>query len=756
MRGPPRDLPMRWETMAETTDTTGRPIKPGHAPRAGWRAAGGALLIVAATVAAYVPALRSGYVWDDDQYLTENPLVQTPGGLRAVWEVRYDPDGHRLRINTPQYYPLVYSSFWIEHRLWGLDPFGYHFVNVLLHTLSALLVWRLGRRLGIPAPWFVAAVFALHPVHVESVAWITERKNVLSGVLYFLALAAILRVFDHRRWAAWWYLLGMACFCGALLSKTVTCSLPVVVVLILIHRRRRITWQAATALTPLFALGLAAGLLTAYLERTHVGAAGAAWSYPLWERALLIAPRAFLFYAGKIAWPDPLIFIYPRWQIDPHAWSAYVPLAGCLVAAGAAWWARRRVGLGPLLLLAFSAVTLAPALGFFKVYPHRFSWVADHFQYQGSLGFIILYVSAIAWLARRMRGGSVRSLTGVTGAVVLAALAVQSHRHARSFASASRLWEDTLAANPDAWIASLNLGMLASRAGDYERAAEYFEHTARYPAARSEAYSSWGTALLRLRRPEGAIVKFRQAIEADPRRSKSWGELGATLARLGRLDEAIEALRRATELEPDWLTPWLNLGSIYASSARFDPVEAERCLRKAMALSPFSIEPRLVYAGLLGKLGRWEEAVGQYRAAKRDRPDAFRAFDKLAEALYRAGHCAEAARLCVEGLERQPTNLRYARTLARIRATCPEPDLRDGKEAVTLARRLARQRPGSPHILDTLACAYAEMGEYDRAIKTARRALKAARARGDDDLAAQLRKRLERFVAHEPWHEPIP
>ena len=748
---------MQWVTMDDRTHTP-EGLDHRRRPRCRWRTAGAGLVIVAATLAAYVPALRSGYIWDDDQYLTENPLVQTPAGLRAIWELHYDGDARRLRIHTPQYYPLVYSSFWVEYRLWGLAPFGYHLVNVLLHALSALLVWRIGRRVGIPAPWFVAAVFALHPVQVESVAWITERKNVLSGVFYLLALAALLRFLEGRQAGAWWYVAGLVCFCAALLSKTVTCSLPVVLVLLLVYRRRRVGWRVWAALTPLFVVGVCAGLLTAYLERTHVGAGGAEFSLPLWQRTLLVAPRAFLFYAGKIAWPHPLIFIYPRWQIDPETWTAYLPLAGCVLVAAVAWLGRRRWGWGPLLLLAFSAVTLAPALGFFNVYPHRFSWVADHFQYLGCLGFIVLYTSAAAWLLRawaRHRAAA-RVCRRVAGAVVLVALGVRSHDHARSFADARRLWEDTLAANPHAWIASLNLGILASREGDYARAAEYFEQTARTPGARAEAYSSWGTALQRIHRTEGAVVKYREAIEADPLRSKGWGELGAALARLGHLDEAISALRKATQLEPDWITPWLNLGAIYASPARFDPSEAERCLRRAISISPLAVEPRLVYADLLGKLGRWAEAVRQYRTIERERPDAFRAGGRLAEALVRCGQWREALRRCRAGLETDPTNLRYAHTLARILATCPDAALRDGREAVTLARRLARQRPRDPLVLDTLACAYAELGEYDRAMRAAERAIEIARKRGDAALAARLQKHLDRFAARQPWHGETP
>jgi len=394
------------ESSHATRDRFDSSLSTDASRRVRWRGVAGGAALVVATFAAYFPALRSGYVWDDDQYLTGNHLVQTSHGLAAVWAIWYDEESGRLRINTPQYYPLVYTSYWFEHLVWGLKPAGYHAVNVLLHTVGALLVWRITRRLRIPAGWFIAAVFALHPVHVESVAWITERKNVLSGLFYLLAVLAFLRFFEADR--AKWYLVGLLLFVAALLSKTVTCTLPVVILLVRWYQRRRIGGRDLLLLTPIVILAAAGGLLTAYLERSHVGAAGEQWGQTVLERALIVAPRAFWFYAGKIAWPHPLIFIYPRWEIDASAWTSYFAFAGVLLAFGLAISGIRRVGWGPLLLLLYAGATLSPALGFFQVYPHRFSWVADHFQYLASLGFITLYTLVVIRLgapAAGARGG---------------------------------------------------------------------------------------------------------------------------------------------------------------------------------------------------------------------------------------------------------------------------------------------------------------------------------------------------------------
>ncbi|MFQ5592420.1 MAG: O-GlcNAc transferase, partial [Phycisphaerae bacterium] len=241
-------------------------------------------VLVLGTLAVYVPALGAGFVWDDDVYVTGNTALRDLGGLARIW---FDPGA------TPQYYPLVFSSFWVEHHLWGSEAFGFHLVNVLLHALGAVLLWRILCRLSVPGAWLAAAIFALHPVHVESVAWITERKNVLSGVCYFAALLTYGRFAGFAgepapgvgRWRL--YLLAHLFFLCALLSKTVTCSLPGVIVLLTWWRRSRVVWRDLMLLAPMFVMGCAMGLVTVWMEKTHVGAQGAAWELSLVERFLL-------------------------------------------------------------------------------------------------------------------------------------------------------------------------------------------------------------------------------------------------------------------------------------------------------------------------------------------------------------------------------------------------------------------------------------------------------------------------------------
>ena len=323
-------------------------------------------------------------------YVTQNPALHDVDGLRRIW---FDTTA------TLQYYPVVHSVFWVQYHLWGLQPLGYHLINVLLHIVGALLLWRIMTCLNFPGAWLVAAIFALHPVEAESVAWVTELKNVLSAVFYFSAGLCYLHFAGlagdcaaaRRRY---YYAAALVLFVGALLSKTVTCSLPAALALVVWWKKDR--WlKELYPLAPFFLVGIALGLASAWFERHQVHAQGGDWSFTFADR-ILIAGRAMWFYPGKIFWPSPLTFIYPRWVIAASVWWQWLFPAGALVVVGGLWAARRRIGRGALVAVLFFGGTVLPALGFANVYPMRFSFVADHFQYLASLGMISLGVAIAA------------------------------------------------------------------------------------------------------------------------------------------------------------------------------------------------------------------------------------------------------------------------------------------------------------------------------------------------------------------------
>jgi tetratricopeptide (TPR) repeat protein len=553
------------------------------------REIGAGLLLLALAFVAYVPALGAGFIWDDDDYVTENPTLLDADGLYRIW----------FEIGAvPQYYPLVHTTFWIEHKLWGLEPLGFHAVNVLLHGINGFVFWRVLRRLGVGGAWIAAAVFVLHPVHVESVAWITERKNVLSGCLYLLALQAWLRLEDRAggsdRPPAGRYLTVLALFVAALLAKTVTASLPAVLLVVSWWRRDRLGRTALLTL-PMFAIGAAAGLLTVWMERSVVGAVGADWSLSLAERGL-VAGRALWFYLGKLAWPDPLIFVYPRFSIDAGELVSWLWPIGALIAAAALWALRESIGRAPLAAALYFGLTLGPALGFLDVYPMRFSYVADHFQYLASLGPIALMVGACVSLVQR-RDPRVQRVAVALAAVVLLALGARTWVQTHVYESAETLWRATLQRNPAAHIAHNNLGglLLARSSGDptagtalLDEAEAHFREAAAidYP----EAHNNLGIVLHRRGRLEEAVASYREALRLLPGFADAENNLGISLASLGRLGEAGEHFEEAVRLDPALASARFNLGSLRLYEGRIREAVAQ--LGEAARLDPEDPETR--------------------------------------------------------------------------------------------------------------------------------------------------------------------
>jgi len=509
--------------------------------------AAGAVALALGTLIAYVPAMRGGFVWDDDYYVTHNRALRDIDGLVRIWLV---PG------TTPQYYPLVHTTFWLEYHLWGQRPAGYHIVNVLLHIAGALLLWLVLQRLAVPGAWFAAAIFAVHPVHVESVAWITERKNVLSGALYLGALLAYIRfarldlprIIRPRFWQ--WYALAFALFVCALFAKTVTCSLPAVILLLLWWKRDRLDWRDIVPLGPMFLVGLLMGLFTAWVEKRYVGVGGPEWMLSVTDRCL-IAGRAVWFYVGKLLWPAKLTFIYPRWRIDSGVWWQYLYPAAALALLAVLWLLRGRIGKGPLVAALFFGGTLGPALGFVNVYPMRYSFVADHFQYLASLGPICLFAAlAVTWAARTGRARPY--VPPVLAAALLATLGFLTWRQGHVYHDIETLWADTLAKNPAAWVAHSNLGSVLTVQGRIEEAIAHEIASLRLNPDQWDVHYNLGVTLEARGEWEEALRHYREAVRLRPGSARARTALGAALFRAGRVDEAFEHVSEALRLNPDF------------------------------------------------------------------------------------------------------------------------------------------------------------------------------------------------------------
>ena len=586
-----------------------------------------AVALLLALGLAYAPALRGGFLWDDDFYVSANPSLRDAGGLARIW---LDPTAN------PQYYPLTFTTLWIDHQMWGLNPLGYHLGNLFLHFVAALLLARLLARLEVPGAWLAAALWALHPLQVESVAWITERKNTLSGALCLAAALAFLR-FDGigraDRGKPRWGVLSAALFVGALLSKSVTATLPAVLAVLLLWKHGRLPRRAVPWLVGMLALGAAYGASTAWLEVHQVGAQGEEWGLGPAGR-LVLSGQIFWFYLGKMVWPSPLSFAYGRWPVDPGHWSQWIPVASALAVSVAAWFGRKRWGGGPAVAILVYGITLFPALGFLNVYPMRYAWAADHFQYLAGIAPLSLAVAAaFSWAGRRKalapalrRGGRVAIV------LILVPLGWRTWAQSREYRDLETLWRATMTTAPSAWLAPYNLGKMLAARGETDE----------------------------------AVRLFRRTLAIKPDHADAHNEIGSILLERGDVPGAVAEYEAARVLDPEWPITWFNLGS--AREAAGDLVGAEQAFREAIrcspvvasryrgGVSPFPWRAHLRLGRILAKRGRAEEAMGQFRSAASANPSSAEPLVALANVLADLGRKDDAERALREALDRSPSD----------------------------------------------------------------------------------------------------
>ena len=806
-----------------------------------------------ATVFAYSPALHGSFIWDDDSWTTGiAKLLKDGSGLVTMWT---DPTA------LQQYYPLTGTSFWVDHQLWKDWTFPYHFENVGLHLLAAFLFWRLLLELEVPGAWLAAGIFALHPMMVESVAWITERKNVLSMCLFLAALLAYgkansfwqvnqrshkkepskpegtskrtphpysLSPFSGERETArdvtktscglWLYWFALVLFTGALLAKTVTCSFPAVVLLIVWWKNGRISWRKDVLPSlPFFAIALIGSALTAWLEKSHVGAQGWEWEMSFPERCL-VAGRAFWFYPAKLLWPENLCFLYPRWKADTGAlWQWLLPLTA-LGVFPVLWACRHKIGRGPLTVALFYLGTIFPVLGFMNAYGARYSFVWDHWFYLSSIGLIAIGAALITTLARSRP----RILAGLA-VVLLPLLGWLTWQQSAMYANSEILWRTTIAKNPNAFLALNNLGYVLMQRNELPEAIADFQQSIAANPGFNESHNNLGDAYLRTGRTNEAMAEFRKAIDLISKDTSlaaaSYYNYGNALLETGNPDEAVTYYEKSLKLLPGYARAQNNLGVAFLRTGQTN--EAMASFRRALQSSPgfedafnnlvellvtdgnieeaiHSYQEELRHndsaalheelAELLAKQNRIDEAISHYETAVKLAPDegefqfnlgmALMSKNRLDDA---AGHFQRAIDLIPDSaqsdyrlglvhqiqkkfgpalgeyqkaLDLDPNYIAARNNLVWILATCPEASLRDGKRAVALAEQVnADYRNSSPQFLDTLSAAYAEAGRFTEATATIQRAIELATGQGDAALATELKSRYKLYTANVAFHE---
>jgi tetratricopeptide (TPR) repeat protein len=663
------------------------------------------LLLVIATLLAYAPAWHGKPIWDDEAHLAR-PELHSLSGLLRTW---IEPGA------TQQYYPLVYSVFWVEHRLWGDSTLGYHLLNILLHASSALLLLLILHRLAVPGAWLAAAIFALHPVQVESVAWMTELKNTLSGLLFLSSLWAYLH-FDQSRSRRWWTL-AAGLFVLGLTAKTAIATLPAALLVLLWWQRGSLSWKSdVRPLLPFFAVGLLAGLFTAHIERKLFGAEGWEFNYSFLQRCLL-AGHSLWFHLGLLFWPTHLTFMYPRWDISQSVgWQYVYPGTMLLLLAGC--WVLRRWNRGPLAALLWFAGLLFPALGFFNAYSFRYSFVNDHHQYLACIGMIVLVSAGLAGLLGRW-GLWGRTPGHLLCLALLGTLAGLTWQQSRMYTDMETLWRTTIAKNPTCWMAHNNLGNLLLQRGQVDDALACFEKALELQPLFAEAHTDLAYALLRKGRVDEAILHSRKAIAIQPACVEAYNNLGRGLLQKGQVDAALASFQTALKLRPDNATAHNNLG-------------------KALLLK-----------------GREDEAIAHFEAALAIQPTNAPAHNNLATLLLQKGQVGQAMAHYEAAVAIQPDNAAILNSVAWVLATCPEAAARNGARALELAQQAVRLSGRSnPWTLATLGAACAEAGRFPEAVAAAQEALGLVNAQPNTTLSNLLQTQIGLYQAGSAFRDP--
>ena len=649
---------------------------------------GGVTLLVAAIGMVYLGSLRGDFLWDDDLHITANPTIVGPLGLKEIWT--------SARAN---YFPLVLTNFRVQHALWDLNPLGYRIVTLACHTAAALLLWRVLLALAVPGAWLGAALWALHPVQTESVAWICELKNTQSALFFLAAILFWLHWLetDGRR-----RILALSFLCGvlAILSKPSTVMLPVALALCVWWREPRVQRRHLLALAPFFIFSAVAAGWTIWEQKFHSGAAGPEWSQSPPER-VAIAGRVIWFYLEKLAWPGSLTFIYPRWTIaarDPVTYAGALGVFGAL----ALLWHGRNGKLRPCLFAAlFFVALLFPVLGFFDVYFFRYAFVGDHFQYLASMAPLALAGAALT-------RGLPRAGPWFAAALLLA-LGLLTARQSLNYRNNEALWRHTVARNPGAVMAWLNLADTLARAERHEESIATYRQALQLRPDDPHGWNDLGCELTLVDRTEEAIPCLERALALRPDDPEAHNNLGNALRNLGRSPEALAHYRRALEVKPDYVGAMNNLGAELAEGGNVGA--AADLFRAALRLAPADAAAHDNLGAAFRKLGRFPEAIAEHREALRLNPQLAQAHANLGRALVAQGRPADALLHFETALRLKPAFAaargHFAGALAALGRTA---------DAMAQLERAAEISPSSAEAQVNLGTALAQSGRAAEAI----------------------------------------
>jgi len=472
-----------------------------------------ALLLILLVLLAYTPIWHAGFIWDDDVVLTANPCIVGPLGLKEVWTT-----------SAADICPLVLTTFWVEHALWGLEPLPYHLVNIVMHGACAVLLWRVLRSLRVPGAWLGAALWTLHPVEVESVAWITEMKNTESCLFFLLSILFFVRharakELNERNGGGWNYGLSLLFAALAMASKSSTVILPVVLCLCAWWIEGRWHWRNVARVAPMFLMSVAASAVSIWTQGLQLATATDPQWVRAWPQRLATAGDAIWFYLGKLLWPDPLIAIYPRWQIDARQWVSFLPLLLAVILLFSILCLKRRSGVAGsracFLAFAYFMTALLPVLGLIDTFVFRFSLVFDHFQYLASIGPLALAGAGLVRSAEFVLPKRPRVQSALCAGLLLI-LGMATWQRTLVYQSEEILWSDTLAKNPNSWLGNNNLGDALLQKGQLGDAIKQYQMALKINPNFALAHANLGVAFIRKGQLEDGISEFQEALRLNP------------------------------------------------------------------------------------------------------------------------------------------------------------------------------------------------------------------------------------------------
>ena len=582
------------------------------------------LLLFLAVVVAYSPVWWAGYIWDDDAVITSNPVIVGPLGLKEIWTT-----------SAADICPLTLSTFWLEHKLWGLDPLPYHLVNVFMHGACALVLWRLLRDLLVPGAWLGAAFWALHPVQVESVAWVTEMKNTESALFFLLAILYFVK--SLRNTANGLYALTLLFAALAIASKSSTVILPVVLCLCAWWVEGRWDWRNIAKVAPILLMSITAGIVTMWTQQLG-GASDPLWSRS-WPERLAGAGDAIWFYLGKLVWPYPLLTLYPHWQINAANRLSYLPLLAVVILLFVLWrwcesWSRPWY-----FAFAYFVVALAPVLGLLENYIFRYSVVFDHLQYLASMGPLALAAAGLVRFVNRVVPGK-SAVHSALAAAVLVVFGLLSWCQAWVYENKVTLWTHTLAGNPYCDVAYNNLGILCDQNGQEDQAIEDYRKALTINPNYPEAHFNLGLILNRRGQAEEAMGEYQRAVDIYPDYLDAQNNLAILLLQKGHMDEAIAHYRQVLEIIPDDVEAHANLGVVFAEKGQ--DAEASVEFQKALRLAPNHAAANGNFGNFLLKHGQIDQAIVYLQKSLEINPNVAEVHNNLGYALMQKNQLDEA------------------------------------------------------------------------------------------------------------------